>query len=103
MARAAEKKPYGGLSGARARSNVLRAEIARSNEAYYQREAPLISDADYDLLVAELREIEIAYPQLAVDSPLQKVSGRADGRFAKVRHPVQMLSLSNAFTLEDRG
>jgi DNA ligase (NAD+) len=95
------KRPRGGLPAARARAEVLRAEIARSNEAYYVREAPLLSDADYDALVGELRQIEAQYPQLAVDSPTAKVSGRAESRFPKVRHPVPMLSLGNAFTLED--
>ncbi len=101
MARAEVSRPYGGLSGARARSSVVRAEIARANEAYYVRDAPLISDAEYDDLVSQLRAIEAAYPVLATDSPIRKVSGRAEGRFAKVRHPVQMLSLSNAFNFED--
>ena len=56
-----------------------------ANEAYYVRDAPLISDADYDALTQELRALEAQFPQLAVGSPTQKVSGRAEGRFPKVQ------------------
>src|ERR1051325_4969429 len=94
-------KTRGGLPAARRRAEVLRAEIARNNDAYYQRDAPLVSDAEYDALVGELRALEERFPQLKAGSPTQQVSGRAEGRFAKVRHPVPMLSLGNAFTPED--
>src|SRR5262245_46750068 len=94
-------KARGGLPAARRRAEVLRAEIARNNEAYYVRDAPLVSDAEYDALVAELRELEARFPQLTVGSPTQQVSGRAEGRFARVQHPAPMLSLGNAFTAED--
>ncbi len=89
------------LASARRRADVLRAEIGRHNEAYYQRDAPLISDADYDGLVAELRQLEAAFPRLAADSPLARVGGRPEEGFARVEHPVPMLSLGNAFTLDD--
>lgn len=95
------RNPRGGLPAARAQAEVLRAEIARANEAYYVRDAPLLSDAEYDAMVGELRALEAQFPQLAVDSPTQKVSGRAESRFPKVRHPVPMLSLGNAFSFED--
>ena len=96
-----QKRPRGGLPAARARAEVLRAEIQRANDAYYLRDAPLLSDAEYDAIVGELRALEAQFPQLAVDSPTQKVSGRAESRFPKVRHPVPMLSLGNAFSFED--
>lgn len=89
------------LASARRRTEVLRAEIGRHNDAYYQRDAPLISDTDYDALVAELRQLEAAFPRLAVDSPLARVSGRPDEGFARVQHPVPMLSLGNASTLDE--
>jgi DNA ligase (NAD+) len=98
---ATNPRPAGGVPAARRRAEVLRAEIARHNEAYYVRDAPLISDADYDALVAELRQLEEAYPQLQQGSPTQRVSGRAEERFARVRHPITMLSLGNAFTFEE--
>jgi DNA ligase (NAD+) len=94
-------KARGGLAAARRRAEVLRAEIARHNEAYYVRDAPLVADAEYDGLVGELRELEARFPQLTAGSPTQQVSGRAEGRFAKVRHPVPMLSLGNAFASEE--
>jgi DNA ligase (NAD+) len=90
-----------GLVAARRRAEVLRAEIARNNEAYYVRDAPLVSDAEYDALVGELRQLEEQFPQLKQGSPTQQVAGRAEERFAKVRHPVPMLSLGNAFSFED--
>lgn len=89
------------LGAARRRHEILRAEVQRHNEAYYQREAPLISDADYDTLVAEMRELEARFPRLGEGSPTQQVSGRAAPGFTKVRHPLPMLSLGNAFTLEE--
>src|SRR5579884_1428654 len=96
------KRPRGGLPAARARAEVLRAEIQRANEAYYVRDAPLLSDAEYDALVGELRELEARFPQLAVGSPTQQVSGRVEtARFPKVQHPVPMLSLGNAFSMEE--
>src|SRR5438477_7651371 len=96
------KRGRGGLPAARSRAEVLRAEVQRANEAYYVRDAPLLSDAEYDALVGELRELEARYPQLAVDSPTQAVSGRVESsRFPKVQHPVPMLSLGNAFSLEE--
>jgi DNA ligase (NAD+) len=94
-------KARGGLPAARRRADVLRAEILRNNEAYYVRDAPLVSDAEYDALVGELRTLEARFPQLTTGSPTQQVSGRAEGRFAKVQHPVPMLSLGNAFSPED--
>jgi DNA ligase (NAD+) len=90
-----------GIAAARRRAEVLRAEIARNNEAYYVRDAPLVSDAEYDALVAELRAVEELFPRLKEGSPTQQVSGRVEERFARVRHPVPMLSLGNAFSLED--
>ncbi|HEY3083571.1 MAG TPA: NAD-dependent DNA ligase LigA [Chloroflexota bacterium] len=98
---ATNQKPLGGVAAARRRAEVLRAEIARNNEAYYVRDAPLISDAEYDAIVDELRQIEETYPQLKQGSPLQQVSGRTEERFARVRHPIPMLSLGNAFTFEE--
>src|SRR5437867_13448964 len=88
---ATNPRPAGGVPAARRRAEVLRAEIARHNEAYYVRDAPLISDAEYDALVAELRRLEEAYPQLQQGSPTQRVSGRAEERFARVRHPLTQI------------
>lgn len=87
---------------ARARLPQLRAELSRYNEAYYQQDAPLTDDHSYDLLMRELRDLEEAYPHLATaDSPSRRVGGRADRRFAPLRHPAPLLSLDNAFDAAD--
>ena len=89
-------------SAAAARAAELREQIAHHNKLYYQHDAPEISDAAYDALMRELREIEAAHPELVTaDSPTQHVGARPSSRFAKVRHSVPMLSLGNAFTDED--
>ncbi len=80
----------------------LALEIERHNEAYYNEDAPKISDADYDALRKRSDAIEARFPGLvSVDSPSQKVGAQPTGRFAKVPHTVPMLSLGNAFTDED--
>lgn len=76
----------------------LREQIAYHDERYYVHDAPEISDAEYDALVRELRELEAAYPELvSPDSPTQRPGGRPASTFAPVAHRVPMLSLDNAF------
>jgi DNA ligase (NAD+) len=85
-----------------ARAKELREEITRHNRLYYEKDQPAISDADYDALMEELREIEAQDPALITpDSPTQRVGSAPSGKFAKVRHAVPMLSLANAFAPED--
>ena len=80
----------------------LALEIERHNEAYYNEDAPKISDAAYDELRKRSDAIEARFPGLVTrDSPSQKVGAVPSGRFAKVPHAVPMLSLGNAFTDED--
>lgn len=80
----------------------LALEIERHNEAYYNEDAPRISDAAYDELRKRSDAIEARFPGLVTrDSPSQKVGAVPSGRFAKVPHAVPMLSLGNAFTDED--
>ena len=65
---------------------------------YHTLDSPEIPDAEYDLLVRELREIEEAYPSLATpDSPTNAVGAAPSGLFQEVRHRVPMMSLDNAF------
>src|SRR5215211_66990 len=65
---------------------------------YHVLDDPIISDAEYDALIRELRTIETDHPELiTLDSPTQRVGAPASEKFAKVRHPVPMLSLGNAF------
>jgi DNA ligase (NAD+) len=77
-----------------ARAASLREQIARYDRAYYQFDAPLVADADYDALFQELQQLEAAHPDLRTpDSPTQRVGGRALAAFAPVRHSVPMLSI----------
>ena len=85
-----------------ARAQQLRRDIAHHNERYFDKDRPEISDAAYDALLRELREIEAQHPELITrDSPTQRVGAAPAGKFAKVRHAVPMLSLANAFSAED--
>lgn len=79
------------------RAAWLREQIDYHNRLYHLLDAPEISDAEFDALVRELRELEERHPELAVpDSPTRKVGGGVAATFAPVRHPVPMLSLDNA-------
>ena len=82
--------------------NGLRAQIERANRAYYEHDAPEISDAEYDRLFRRLQEIEAAHPELATaDSPTQRVGGAPAAYLPKGRHAAPMLSLDNAMTDEE--
>ncbi|HWG86070.1 MAG TPA: NAD-dependent DNA ligase LigA [Deinococcales bacterium] len=81
----------------------LRARIDRANHLYHTLDAPEISDAEYDALLAELKRLEADHPELITpDSPTQTVGGAPmSATFAPVRHPTPMMSLDNAFNLTD--
>jgi len=80
------------------RAEFLRREIERHNHLYYVRDAPEITDAEYDQLFRELVDLETAHPGLATaDSPTQRVGAAPLPEFAEVRHRTAMLSLANAF------
>ena len=80
----------------------LRERIAEHNRLYYEQDAPVISDYEYDAMMNELLVLEKEYPLLAdPDSPAKKVGGRASERFAKIEHRNIMLSLTNAFSREE--
>ena len=80
----------------------LRAEIEHHDYRYHVLDDPEIPDAQYDRLMAELRELELKHPELVVpESPTQRVGGKPVAEFAEVRHRIPMLSLDNAFTRED--
>ncbi len=81
---------------------ALRALIDRHAAAYYERDAPEIPDADYDRLLRELLELETAHPELAApDSPTRRVGGPMNTAFSPVVHQVPMMSLHNAFDLDE--
>ncbi|MGQ9549659.1 MAG: NAD-dependent DNA ligase LigA [Roseiflexus sp.] len=76
---------------------ALREQIRYHNYRYYVLDEPVISDAEYDALMRELRALEAAHPELITpDSPTQRVGAPPSEQFAKVQHAVPMLSLANA-------
>ncbi|MCJ7451919.1 MAG: NAD-dependent DNA ligase LigA, partial [Steroidobacteraceae bacterium] len=80
----------------------LRRQIEHHDHRYYVLDDPEVSDARYDALMRELRELEAAHPGLVTeDSPTQRVGGQPSSRFSTVRHSVPMLSLDNAFSEQD--
>ena len=83
---------------AAARVAELRRLVDEANAAYYERDAPVMTDAEYDRLFRELVELETAFPDLQTpDSPTLRVGGAPSQQFAEVRHRTPMLSLNNAF------
>jgi DNA ligase (NAD+) len=85
-----------------ARAKWLREEIERANYEYFVLDAPTRSDAEYDRLMRELREIEEQHPTLRTpDSPTQRVGSEPQSQLAKHQHLVPMLSLGNAFNEEE--
>jgi DNA ligase (NAD+) len=75
----------------------LRKELRRHEHLYYVLDQPEISDAEYDALMQQLRDLEQAHPELATpDSPTQRVGGKPREGFIKVPHSSVMLSLDNA-------
>ncbi|HLU43197.1 MAG TPA: NAD-dependent DNA ligase LigA [Microthrixaceae bacterium] len=85
------------------RAEALRAEIAEHDHRYHDLDAPIISDAEYDELVRELRALEEEFPELITPtSPTQRVGGRPlTTVFAPVVHTVPMMSLDNVFDADE--
>ncbi|MEW5721900.1 MAG: NAD-dependent DNA ligase LigA [Thermodesulfobacteriota bacterium] len=87
---------------AKERIEFLRREIERHNRLYYQEDAPEISDAEYDLLFRELKELEAAWPEKEAElSPTRRVGAEPAEKFAPVEHATPMLSLDNGFSTEE--
>ena len=85
-----------------ARIDALRREIEHHSYLYYANDAPEISDAAFDSLMRELRELEAAHPELIdPSSPTQRVGGYVGEQFAPVRHARRMYSLDNAMDLDE--
>lgn len=87
-----------GMEEVRFRVEALRREIEKHNHLYYVLDAPAITDAEYDRLMADLQQLEKEYPELITpDSPTQRVGGKPREGFISIRHAMPMLSLANAF------
>ncbi len=81
------------------RMKELAAQVLEHRRRYYVLDAPIISDAEYDALERELRELEAQYPLLAdPGSPTQRVGAPPVDFFPKAKHRIYMLSLDNAYT-----
>jgi len=92
----------GGVGDPASRAERLARAIHHHNWRYHVQDDPEISDAEFDALVRELRAIEEEHPELRTpESPTHRVGGPPRERFAKLRHPVPMLSLGNAFSPDD--
>jgi len=81
---------------------ALADEIRRHDELYYQKDAPQISDAEYDALLRRLFDLEAEHPELATeDSPTQRVAGAPLAQLDAVPHRKPMLSLANTYSREE--
>src|SRR2546425_7255662 len=89
-------------AAARERHAELSQQIEEHNYRYHVLDSPVISDAEYDKLMAELRDLENSYPDLRTpDSPTQKVGAKISTDFTPVQHLERMQSLDNAFSDEE--
>jgi DNA ligase (NAD+) len=87
---------------AKLRVEELRSQINYHDYRYYSLDSPEISDAAYDALMRELRDLEEKHPELITpDSPTQRVSGQPVEAFGVVEHPQPLLSLANAFSEDE--
>jgi DNA ligase (NAD+) len=98
------KQPSGSQAARSSRAKELRREIARHDELYYLEGKPEISDAEYDALFRELKELEEKDPSLALpDSPTRRVGAPLpEGQgFETVEHKVPMLSIDSLFSADE--
>ena len=84
------------------RAEELHRLLDDASYEYYVLEAPTLTDAAYDRLLRELKEIEAAHPELVTpDSPTQRVGAEPATQFVKVEHLAPMYSLDNAFSADE--
>ncbi|GHJ24682.1 NAD-dependent DNA ligase LigA [Streptomyces albus] len=89
---------------AREKHQRLAEQIEEHRFRYYVKDAPVVSDAEFDRLLRELEALEEEYPSLRTpDSPTQKVAGHYETEFTEVAHRERMLSLDNAFDDAELG
>ncbi len=92
------------MTDAASRIEALRDEVERHTYLYYALDAPEITDAAFDSLMRELRELERDHPELVTsDSPTQRVGGYVGEQFSPVAHQERMYSLDNAMDVEELG
>jgi DNA ligase (NAD+) len=90
------------LEKAKKEIETLKKKIRHHDYRYYVLNQPEVSDAEYDKLMRRLKELEERYPKLkSSDSPTQRVAGRPLEKFRQVRHRIPMLSLDNAYSVEE--
>jgi len=90
------------LTDVKDRIEQLKALINHHNYRYYVLDSPEVSDAEYDGLMRELRQLEEQYPEfLTSDSPTQRIGAAPVEAFGVVEHPLPLLSLGNAFSKEE--
>jgi len=80
---------------------ILRAQIAHHNEMYHGQDSPEISDAEFDLLLLKLKEIESKYPELVEELSPSQTIGSGFTTFDPVTHRVPMTSLDNAMDMSE--
>src|ERR1700730_2131811 len=81
---------------------ALREKIRHHEHLYYVLDSPEISDAEFDRLMQQLKDLESEHPSLVTpDSPTQRVGGKPREGFVKVRHSTPMLSLDNTYSEEE--
>jgi len=92
----------GDINKVKQRIAELRETINHHNYRYYVLDSPEISDAEYDELMRELRQLEAEHPELVTpDSPTQRIGAPPVEAFGVVEHPQPLLSLANAFSYEE--
>ncbi len=86
----------------RSRLNEIKKLLSKYSYEYYALDQPSVSDAVYDSLMNELKQIEAVHPAwITPDSPTQRVGNKLSDGFAKVRHPRRMVSLNDVFDKDD--
>ena len=81
---------------------TLQDELRHHEHLYYVMDKPVLTDAQYDALMNQLRALEAAHPEMVTeDSPTQRVGGKPADGFEKVSHSRRMLSLDNAYNDDD--
>jgi DNA ligase (NAD+) len=99
---AADTSKVADRKDAQSLTNELKEELNKHNYYYYIKDAPIISDADYDKLMKNLQLLEEKFPELITDdSPTQRIGATLEGGFKTVEHGERMLSLQDAFDYDE--